>query len=61
MSQINCLNEQPDHDFKSIVASKNINLPESSTYLASDADGQLLINIHVCAMLFRDCLASMSP
>ncbi|KIM57654.1 hypothetical protein SCLCIDRAFT_1219346 [Scleroderma citrinum Foug A] len=46
MSQINCLNEQPDHDFKSIVASKNINLPESSTYLASDADGQLLINIH---------------
>jgi len=54
MSQVNCLNEQPDHDFKSIVASKKINLPESSTYLASDADGQLLINIHVRRMLFRD-------
>ena len=51
MSQINCLNEQRDHDLKSIVASKAIN-SEQSTYLASDADEQLLINIHVCIVLF---------
>ncbi|KAL4074608.1 PITH domain-containing protein [Scleroderma yunnanense] len=46
VSQVNCLNEQHDHDLKSIVASRRINPPESSIYLASDADEQLLINIH---------------
>ncbi|KAI6150957.1 DUF1000-domain-containing protein [Pisolithus tinctorius] len=45
ISQVNCLNEQQQHDLKSIVASRKINPPESSAYLASDADEQLLVNI----------------
>lgn len=45
ISQVNCLNEQHQHDLKSIVASRKINPPESSAYLASDADRQLLVNI----------------
>ncbi|KIO13121.1 hypothetical protein M404DRAFT_560237 [Pisolithus tinctorius Marx 270] len=47
ISQVNCLNEQQQHDLKSIVASRKINPPESSAYLASDADEQLLVNICV--------------
>ncbi|KAI6043097.1 DUF1000-domain-containing protein [Pisolithus marmoratus] len=45
ISQVNCLNEQQEHNLKSIVASKKINPPDSSAYLASDADEQLLVNI----------------
>ncbi|KAG6335224.1 hypothetical protein ID866_3869 [Astraeus odoratus] len=46
VSQINCLNEQHGHDLKSIVASKIANPRQSLAYLESDADEQLLINIH---------------
>ncbi|KAI6109994.1 DUF1000-domain-containing protein [Pisolithus sp. B1] len=45
ISQVNCLNEQQEHNLRSIVASKKINPPDSSVYLASDADEQLLVNI----------------
>ncbi|KAF8582042.1 DUF1000-domain-containing protein [Ramaria rubella] len=43
VSQLNCLNEATHHSVKSILASKTRNT--SSSYLLSDADEQLLINI----------------
>ncbi|KAF8226215.1 DUF1000-domain-containing protein [Tricholoma matsutake] len=43
LSQLNCLNETPDHTFKSIVSLKTRN--SSSNYLLSDVDEQLLLNI----------------
>ncbi|KAI0075789.1 DUF1000-domain-containing protein [Panus rudis PR-1116 ss-1] len=42
-SQINCLNEAGDHTLKSILSAKQKN--DSSSYLLSDADEQLLLNI----------------
>ncbi|KAI0048240.1 DUF1000-domain-containing protein [Auriscalpium vulgare] len=42
--QSNCLNEVTTHSLKSILASKSRNT--SSEYLLSDADEQLLLNIH---------------
>ncbi|KAF9228632.1 DUF1000-domain-containing protein [Gyrodon lividus] len=44
LSQINCLNEETEHDLKSILASKK--LSTSSSYLESSADAQLLLSIH---------------
>jgi len=44
LSQLNCLNEDDDHTFKSIVSSKSRNV--TSSYLLSDADEQLLLNIY---------------
>lgn len=46
LSQLNCLNEAEDHTFKSIVSSKSRNA--TGSYLLSDADEQLLLNIPVC-------------
>ncbi|KAJ4500161.1 DUF1000-domain-containing protein [Lentinula lateritia] len=43
LQQLNCLNESTEHNFKSIVSSKKPNV--SSSYLESDADEQLLLNI----------------
>ncbi|KAJ3732721.1 DUF1000-domain-containing protein [Lentinula guzmanii] len=43
LQQSNCLNEALEHNFKSIVSSKSLNT--SSSYLESDADEQLLLNI----------------
>jgi len=43
LSQLNCLNEAENHTFKSIVSSKSRNT--SGSYLLSDADEQLLLNI----------------
>jgi len=43
LSQLNCLNEAEEHTFKSIVASKSKNA--TGSYLLSDADEQLLLNI----------------
>jgi len=42
--QLNCLNESPNHGIKGLLASKTRNT-SSDTYLESDADDQLLINI----------------
>ncbi|TBU50189.1 PITH domain-containing protein [Dichomitus squalens] len=41
--QLTCLNENPQHTLKSIVASKTKNT--GSAYVLSDADEQLLLNI----------------
>ncbi|KAJ3799859.1 DUF1000-domain-containing protein [Lentinula aff. detonsa] len=43
LQQLNCLNEAVEHNLKSIVSSKSLNT--SSSYLESDADEQLLLNI----------------
>jgi len=43
LSQLNCLNEAEGHTFKSIVSSKSRNA--TGSYLLSDADEQLLLNI----------------
>jgi len=43
LSQLNCLNEAEQHTFKSIVSSKSRNA--TGSYLLSDADEQLLLNI----------------
>ncbi|KAG6910882.1 hypothetical protein DXG01_006565 [Tephrocybe rancida] len=43
LSQLACLNENPSHTLKSIVASKSRN--QTTNYLSSDADEQLLLNI----------------
>lgn len=43
-AQVNCLNESDDHGIKSIVSTKGKNT--SNSYLLSDADEQLLINIY---------------
>ena len=53
LSQLNCLNEAEGHSFKSIVASKSRN--STGSYLLSDADEQLLLNIPVCVkgILYR--------
>ncbi|KAF5341297.1 hypothetical protein D9758_016656 [Tetrapyrgos nigripes] len=45
LTQLNCLNESSDHTLKSIVESKARNT--TSSYLESDADEQLLLNIPV--------------
>ncbi|KAI0713315.1 DUF1000-domain-containing protein [Earliella scabrosa] len=42
-SQLNCLNESPEHTLNGIVASKKRNT--GSAYLLSEADEQLLLNI----------------
>ena len=44
-SQLNCLNESPEHTLNGIVASKKRNT--GSAYLLSEADEQLLLNIPV--------------
>ncbi|RDB21465.1 hypothetical protein Hypma_011332 [Hypsizygus marmoreus] len=44
LSQLDCLNEAPDHTLKSILDQKQRNT-SSSKYLVSDADEQLLLNI----------------
>ncbi|KAJ3827096.1 PITH domain-containing protein, partial [Lentinula raphanica] len=43
LQQLNCLNESSEHNFKSIVSSKSVNT--SNSYLESDADEQLLLNV----------------
>ncbi|KAG6813101.1 hypothetical protein H0H92_013955 [Tricholoma furcatifolium] len=43
LSQLNCLNESPDHTLKSILAQKARN--NSSNFLESDADAQLLLSL----------------
>lgn len=43
LSQLDCLNENSEHTVKSILAQKKRNT--TSSYLISDADEQLLINI----------------
>lgn len=45
LSQLNCLNEDSTHTLKSIVDQKERN--KSDSYLESDADEQLLLNIPV--------------
>ena len=45
LSQLNCLNEAPQHTLKSIVADKKKNT--GSAHVLSDADEQLLLNIPV--------------
>jgi len=42
--QLNCLNESPDHQLHGIVSQKRRNTTKS--FLLSDADEQLLLNIH---------------
>ncbi|EKM82882.1 hypothetical protein AGABI1DRAFT_125348 [Agaricus bisporus var. burnettii JB137-S8] len=44
VSQLNCLNEAENHSLKSILQQKSKN--SSENYLLSDADAQLLLNIH---------------
>ncbi|KAJ3720593.1 DUF1000-domain-containing protein [Lentinula raphanica] len=43
LQQLNCLNESSEHNFKSIVSFKSVNT--SNSYLESDADEQLLLNV----------------
>ncbi|KIM72491.1 hypothetical protein PILCRDRAFT_829691 [Piloderma croceum F 1598] len=43
LPQLNCLNEADEHKFKPIVTTKSRNTTDS--YLLSDADDQLLLNI----------------
>ncbi|KII88857.1 hypothetical protein PLICRDRAFT_53376 [Plicaturopsis crispa FD-325 SS-3] len=43
LSQLNCLNESVDRSFKSIVGTKSRN--SSGSFLLSDADEQLLLNV----------------
>ncbi|KAJ4469853.1 PITH domain-containing protein [Lentinula aciculospora] len=43
LQQLDCLNESAEHNLKSIVSSKKINTSDS--FLESDADEQLLLNI----------------
>lgn len=45
-TQLNCLNESDTHNIKSILGNKTRNTGKS--YLESDSDEQLLINIYVC-------------
>lgn len=45
LSQLNCLNEDSTHTLKSILDQKERN--KSGSYLESDADEQLLLNIPV--------------
>ncbi|KAI0693881.1 PITH domain-containing protein [Cytidiella melzeri] len=44
LQQLNCLNESTDHNLKSIFSVRKLNT-SSSSYLLSDADEQLLLNI----------------
>ncbi|KXN90451.1 Chitin synthase regulatory factor 3 [Leucoagaricus sp. SymC.cos] len=44
LSQLNCLNESLEHPLKPIVANKSKNT--SDAFLLSDADEQLLVNLH---------------
>ncbi|KAI6118731.1 hypothetical protein EDD16DRAFT_1584688 [Pisolithus croceorrhizus] len=46
ISQVICPNEQQELNLRSIVASEKIGPPNSSFYLANNADQQLLVNIH---------------
>ena len=58
-SQLNCLNESPEHTLNGIVASKKRNT--GSAYLLSEADEQLLLNIPVrLSRAFIDVLPSPS-
>jgi hypothetical protein len=50
-TQLNCLNESDTHNIKSILGNKTRNTGKS--YLESDSDEQLLINIYVCAVLIH--------
>ncbi|KAJ7093062.1 DUF1000-domain-containing protein [Mycena epipterygia] len=43
LSQLNCLNQDGEHPFSSIVSTKAVN--KSSNYLLSDADEQLLLTV----------------
>jgi hypothetical protein len=47
-SQLNCLNESAQHTLKGILETKAKNTTEN--YLLSDADEQLLLNLHVRLM-----------
>jgi hypothetical protein len=44
LSQLNCLNENTNHPVKGILQNKSVNTNDES-YLLSDADEQLLVNI----------------
>ncbi|KAI0798130.1 PITH domain-containing protein [Abortiporus biennis] len=45
LSQVNCLNEAGEHTLRSIVASRKKNT-SPSTYLLSDVDQELILNLH---------------
>jgi PITH domain len=51
LSQLNCLNEVDEHNLKSILSDKTRNMTDS--YLLSDADEELLLNIHVCSRTYE--------
>jgi len=65
LSQLNCLNEAEDHTFKSIVSSKSINT--TTSYLLSDVDAQLLLNIpfnqtvHVRSIVLQSKIKEQAP
>ncbi|KAJ7273424.1 PITH domain-containing protein [Mycena rebaudengoi] len=44
LSQLNCLNEDAQHPFASIVSTKSVN-KSAKNFVLSDADEQLLLNI----------------
>ena len=54
LNQLNCLNEDAEHNAKDILIFRKLNTNESK-YLLSDADEQLLINIPVCVMFNLMC------
>jgi PITH domain len=51
LSQLNCLNEVEEHNLKSILSTKTRNTTDS--YLLSDTDEELLLNIHVCSRTYE--------
>lgn len=44
LQQLNCLNENTEHGIKNIFSARKLNTTDS--YLLSDADEQLLLNVH---------------
>ncbi|THG99051.1 hypothetical protein EW026_g3232 [Hermanssonia centrifuga] len=64
-SQLNCLNENDDHTLKHILASKKLN--SSSSYLLSDVDEQLLVNIpfnqsvRIRSIVIKSSVAAQRP
>jgi hypothetical protein len=54
LSQLNCLNEDAQHPFASIVSTKSVN-KSAKNFVLSDADEQLLLNIpaRTIALLLR--------
>ncbi|KAJ7573577.1 PITH domain-containing protein, partial [Mycena floridula] len=63
--QANCLNEASDHGLKAIIASRAMNTSDS--FLLSDADEQLLLNIafnqnvRVRSIVIRSAVANQAP